>query len=96
MKLSNINIGGRYHIEKLIASVIIDFIGDATLVGMAVPVIGVITNTIWAPVSAILVWLLYGMEIPAGIALIEQGSGVASFFPTATLTWIYTTFVDKR
>ena len=34
MKLSNINIGGRYHIEKLIASVIIDFIGDATLVGI--------------------------------------------------------------
>jgi len=85
------NIGGIY-LEKLAVSIIVDLIGMGRIV---LPVIGVISSPIWAPISAFIIWLLYREAIAAGIGFIEELGTVTSIIPTATLAWVYVVFIKR-
>ena len=42
----------------------------------------------WAPLSALLVFQLYGNSLLSGVALIEELLPFTDIFPTATVGWI--------
>lgn len=72
-------------ITNLMASVVIDVLGYATY---TIPVIGEVGDIIWAPVSAMLVYSLYGDSVFAAINFIEEITTM-DVIPTATLAWVY-------
>lgn len=71
---------------KLLASVLIDFIGNATFV---VPGLGELADVLWAPVSASMVSAMYSQSSPniKYIAFIEEVLPFTDAIPTATLAW---------
>ncbi|GLD94602.1 hypothetical protein PINS_up003213 [Pythium insidiosum] len=72
--------------RKLVASLVIDFIGNATFV---VPGLGELADMLWAPASATLVSALYSDSTPSAkyLAFIEEFLPFTDFIPTATLAW---------
>lgn len=73
-------------VAKLAASLLIDAVGMASL-----PLgITEIADTLYAPLSAALVWGLYGNAAFAAVALVEEGMVGTDVIPTATLAWAYT------
>ena len=82
------NVGGIY-LEKLIAALAIDLFGNSPYLA---PIVG---NAIIAPISGVAIWMLFGVEIPALIGVLEELTPVTAWIPTATLTYIYSTFIDK-
>ena len=72
-------------LTKLLVSVLIDLIGMATY---AVPAIGEVGDLAWAPISAYLVYQLYGNGLIAGLALAEELLPGLDIIPTATIAWL--------
>lgn len=75
--------------SKLILGIIFDCIG---FLSYLVPVFAEAIDIIWAPISAILVLIMYKGTIGkvAGvISFIEELLPFIDFIPTFTLTWIY-------
>lgn len=72
--------------RKLMASLAIDFLGNATFV---VPGLGELADLVWAPVSAKLVDTLYKESSPHAkyVAFLEEVLPFTDFVPTATLAW---------
>ncbi|KAJ0392746.1 hypothetical protein ATCC90586_001453 [Pythium insidiosum] len=72
--------------RKLVANLVIDFIGNATFV---VPGLGELADMLWAPASAALVSALYSDSTPSAkyVAFIEEFLPFTDFIPTATLAW---------
>lgn len=72
--------------HKLLASLVIDFLGTATF---AVPVVGELADILWAPVSAKLVSELYSESSPRikYLAFMEELLPFTDIIPTATLAW---------
>ncbi|CAH0473295.1 unnamed protein product [Peronospora belbahrii] len=73
--------------RKLVASLAIDFVGNATFV---IPVLGELADIFWAPVSARMVDILYKESSPRVkyLAFLEEVLPFTDFIPTATLSWI--------
>lgn len=73
--------------RKLIASLAIDFLGNATFV---VPGLGEMADVLWAPVSAKMVDTLYKDSSPHAkyVAFLEELLPFTDFIPTATLAWM--------
>ncbi len=72
-------------ILKLIASLIIDFFGFIS----SLLIITEVIDVFYAPISAVLIYLLYGKLAPAFIGFGEEILPLMDWIPTATLTWIY-------
>ena len=72
-------------LTKLLVSILIDLIGIATY---AVPAIGEVGDFAWAPISAYLVYQLYGNGLIAGIAFAEELLPGLDIVPTATIAWV--------
>ncbi|GMF40818.1 unnamed protein product [Phytophthora fragariaefolia] len=72
--------------RKLVASLAIDFLGNATFV---VPGLGEMADVLWAPVSAKMVDMLYKESSPHAkyVAFLEEVLPFTDFIPTATLAW---------
>ncbi|GMF14552.1 unnamed protein product [Phytophthora lilii] len=72
--------------RKLVASLAIDFLGNATFV---VPGLGEMADVLWAPMSAKMVDTLYKESSPHAkyVAFIEEVLPFTDFIPTATLAW---------
>lgn len=72
--------------SKLMASLAIDFLGNATFV---VPGLGELADVLWAPVSAKLVSGMYSESSPHAkyVAFFEELLPFTDFIPTATLAW---------
>ncbi|RLN93232.1 hypothetical protein BBJ28_00015555 [Nothophytophthora sp. Chile5] len=70
--------------RKLVASLAIDFLGNATFV---VPGLGELADVLWAPVSAKMVDTLYSESSPHAkyVAFVEELLPFTDFIPTATL-----------
>ena len=72
-------------VTKLLVSILIDVIGVLTY---AVPAIGEAGDLAWAPISAYLVYQLYGNGLIAGIAFAEELLPGLDIIPTATIAWV--------
>ena len=72
---------------KLIVSILIDLIGMSTYV---LPVAGEGADVGWAPVSAALIFWLYGSGIFAAAGFAEEILPGLDFVPTATIAWFLT------
>jgi hypothetical protein len=72
--------------RKLVASLAIDFLGNATFV---VPGLGELADVFWAPVSMKLVDMLYSESSPHAkyVAFLEEVLPFTDIIPTATLSW---------
>lgn len=79
-------------LSKLLVSILIDLIGDGSLV---VPGLGGASDFIWAPVSALLVRLLYGSNVLAAINLVEELLPFTDVIPTATIAFLLEFFFGK-
>ncbi|KAL3932733.1 MAG: hypothetical protein SGPRY_000586 [Prymnesium sp.] len=75
----------RQAVSKLLLSVLIDLIGMATYL---LPVAGEAGDVAWAPISALLLYQLYGSPIITGIAFVEELLPGLDIIPTATIAWL--------
>jgi hypothetical protein len=55
-----------------------------------------IMDVFWAPLSALLVFQLYGNSLLSGVALVEELLPFTDIFPTATVGWILQYTVGAR
>lgn len=80
---------------KLFICIVIDAIGYFSF---AIPFIGEMSDAVWAPISAVLLFLLFGKQ-GAGAALINFTEEIIpglDFIPTLTLTWIYIHVIGEK
>lgn len=77
--------------KHLIVSIIIDVLGMATYL---VPFLGETLDIFYAPLSGIIIFLMYRRDMKIGIFGALFGTAeelfVADLIPTATLIWFYT------
>eukprot|EP00631_Chrysoreinhardia_giraudii_P003493 CAMPEP_0197416886 /NCGR_PEP_ID=MMETSP1170-20131217/3080_1 /TAXON_ID=54406 /ORGANISM="Sarcinochrysis sp, Strain CCMP770" /LENGTH=127 /DNA_ID=CAMNT_0042943817 /DNA_START=62 /DNA_END=445 /DNA_ORIENTATION=- len=73
-----------YALLMLGVAVLIDFVGTLSYV---VPGIGDLADVIWAPISAVLVKVLYGSTLLAACNFVEELLPGLDFIPTATIAW---------
>jgi hypothetical protein len=73
--------------HKLLASLLIDFLGNATFV---LPGIGELADLLWAPLSASMISGMYSETSPniKYFAFMEEVLPFTDFIPTATLGWM--------
>jgi hypothetical protein len=55
----------------------------------AVPVLGEVGDLLWSPISASLIYYLYGNAFFAVAGGLEEISPGLDFVPTAPLAWLY-------
>ena len=72
-------------LNKLLISLLIDLIGMATYI---VPVAGETGDLAWAPISAYLIYNLYGNGLISGLAFAEELLPGLDIIPTATIAWV--------
>ena len=77
---------------KLLASIVIDLIGDGSLL---IPGAGDASDILWAPLSAVLVRLLYGNNVLAAVAFLEEILPFTDVIPTATIAFVLEVFFRK-
>ncbi len=68
----------------LLCALIIDAIGYASFV---LPVIGEAADLYWAPLSAALIYWLFGSVQGAALGFVEEALPFTDFIPTALLVW---------
>lgn len=71
---------------KLALSIIVDTIG---MTSYSFPLVGEISDAVWAPISAILIFWMYGDLVGAGVGFVEEFATGTDIIPTATLMWFY-------
>ena len=69
---------------KLMYSIIIDAVGMASYF---IPALGEASDVIWAPISGLLVYVLYWKTPIATINSLEEYLPFTDFIPTATIAW---------
>jgi hypothetical protein len=70
---------------KLALSILIDLIG---LLSFLIPLLAEVIDVFWAPLSALLIFQLYGSSLLSGIAVIEESLPFTDIIPTATIGWL--------
>lgn len=81
---------------KLILSLIFDGIGMLSYVA---PIFGEITDTFWAPISGLLLVLMYKGttgKIAGLFGTIEELIPFTDVIPTFTITWFYTYIIRRE
>ncbi len=79
----------------LILSLLFDGIGMATFL---IPFLGEALDVIWAPISGVLILIMYKGshgKIAAAIGVFEELFPGLDFIPTFTLTWFYHFYISK-
>ena len=71
-------------LNKLAFSILIDLVGVLTYL---VPVVGEAGDLGWAPISAYLIYQLYGNGVISGLAFAEEILPGLDIIPTATIAW---------
>jgi len=72
-------------ILKLFFCIIIDIIGFATY---SIPVLGEFEDIIWAPISSIIIFYLFGSKLISLSGFMEEILPGSDFIPTATLAFL--------
>ncbi len=81
---------------SLVLCLLMDFLGYATY---SIPILGEFLDVIWAPVSAIIFWRMFGgtKGVFGGIFnFIEELLPGLDFIPTFTITWLIQYFRKGR
>lgn len=82
--------------KLLLLSILFDGVG---MLSFAIPFIGEFSDIIWAPLSAFIIYKMYGGILGKGVGIIsfveEIGIFGSDFIPTFTLTWIYNYLIKK-
>jgi hypothetical protein len=74
-------------IIKLIAALAIDGMG---MLSYLIPGVGEMFDAVWAPVSAILVYFMFGRKLSwAGFTFVEELAPFADVLPSATIAWFF-------
>lgn len=83
--------------KLLLLSIVFDVVGVLSFV---IPFIGEFSDVVWAPLSAFLIYKMYGGTLgkSAGIISFIEEAGIfgTDFLPTFTLTWIYKYIIKKE
>lgn len=82
--------------QKLLLSLLLDGIG---MLSYSVPVFGEFSDLVWAPLSGILMVLLFkgtAGKIAGLFEVVEELIPFTDFIPTFTITWFYTYVINKR
>lgn len=82
--------------QKLILALVFDTIG---MISYLAPVFGEVFDFIWAPISGILLLLMFkgtAGKISALIGTFEELIPFTDIIPTFTLTWFYTYIINKE
>jgi hypothetical protein len=75
-----------YALFMLFLALLIDLIGMASF---AIPLIGDFADIVWAPVSAMLIYKLFGNSVSfAALGFFEELLPFTDLLPTATLAWL--------
>lgn len=82
----------RATVGKLVGSIFIDLIGWCSY---GIPLLGEFIDIIWAPISALLVYAMYGKIGFSALNFIEELLPGTDFIPTATITWFYVKSKEK-
>lgn len=96
----NTNISAEFQSKKkkhLVISIILDAIG---MLSFAVPFLGEVGDSLFAPVYGILIFMMYRQKTLAGLAggiigFIEELLPATDILPTATIMWLYTYILQK-
>jgi hypothetical protein len=80
-------------VPSLLLALLIDFIGMSTY---ALPIIGEAFDAIWAPVSAYLIYWLFGSSIFAVLGGVEEILPMTDIIPTATMAFLAQAFFNRR
>jgi hypothetical protein len=83
-------------IMMLLISLFLDMIG---MLSYLVPVVGEVVDVIWAPISALLIYLMYRKHngaIGGVLGFMEEILPGADAVPTFTLMWIYKYYFSKK
>ncbi|MDO9137445.1 MAG: hypothetical protein Q7U21_06450 [Lutibacter sp.] len=82
--------------KLLLLSILFDGVG---MLSFAIPFIGEFSDIIWAPLSAFIIYKMYGGILGKGVGIIsfveEIGIFGSDFIPTFTLTWIYNYLIKR-
>jgi hypothetical protein len=71
----------------LVIALLIDFIG---IISYLIPTFGELFDAFWAPLSAILVFLLFGRKWGwAGFTFVEELFPFTDVIPSATIAWYF-------
>ena len=83
--------------QLLLLSIFFDGLG---MLSFAIPFIGEFSDVIWAPLSAFLIYKMYGGTLGKSVGIIsfveEVGIFGTDLLPTFTLTWIYKYLIKKE
>ncbi len=79
----------------LLGAILLDAIG---LISYVIPAYGEAFDTVWAPVSAIILLVKFGRtSLPASLLqFVEELLPFSDFIPTFTLTYLYQKFYKER
>lgn len=81
---------------KLLMSVLLDVVG---VLPFFFPVLGEFTDIVWAPLSAYLITKIYQNKISkytAVVGFVEEALPFTDVFPTFTITWLLSVWLDKK
>ena len=83
--------------QLLLLSIFFDGLG---MLSFAIPFIGEFSDVVWAPLSAFLIYKMYGGTLGKSVGIIsfveEVGIFGTDFLPTFTLTWLYKYLIKKE
>jgi len=74
---------------KLLACIAIDIVGSSSEL---IPVLGEVTDIVWAPIAGILLRQLYGSNLLLGLEFLEEILPLTDVLPLCTLCWVVDTF----
>ena len=83
--------------QLLLLGILFDGMG---MLSFTIPFIGEFSDVVWAPLSAFLIYKMYGGTLGKGVGIIsfieEIGIFGTDLLPTFTLTWIYKFLIKKE
>jgi hypothetical protein len=78
---------------ELIFSIIVDGIG---MLSYAYPFLGELLDIVWAPISMIIIGMLYKNVWFVAFNGVEELLPLTDIFPTVTINWFYYYYIQKR
>ena len=79
-------------VSTLLVSILLDLLGDSSY---ALPFLGDASDVLFAPISGIILYKLYGSNVVTALNVVEELLPGADFIPTGTLAWYCKNVLSK-